>query len=31
MQAMDETASSGQPVKVRDVLARHKLAHLFPS
>jgi predicted dehydrogenase len=31
MQAMDEAASSGQPVKVRDVLARHKLSHLFPS
>ena len=31
MQAMDEAASSGQPVKVRDVLARHKLSHLFPA
>jgi len=30
MQAMDEAAASGQPVKVRDVLARHKLGRLFP-
>lgn len=30
MQAMDEAAESGQPVKVRDVLARYKLSRLFP-
>lgn len=30
MQAMDEAATTGRPVKVRDVLARHKLARLFP-
>jgi len=31
MQAMDEAAASGQPVKVRDVLARYKLGSLFPA
>ncbi len=31
MQAMDEAASSGRSVQVRDVLARHKLAKLFPA
>lgn len=30
MQAMDEAAASGQPVQVRDLLARHQLGHLFP-
>jgi hypothetical protein len=31
MQAMDEAATTGQPVKVRDMLARYKLAGLFPA
>lgn len=31
MQAMDEAAATGQPVKVREMLARYKMAGLFPA